>query len=75
MNFKCISLISKKKLKIIDEDINFKLDDKKVLIKILYSGICRSQLMEIDMLRGKDMYLPHLLGHEAIGIVKEIGKR
>lgn len=75
MKVKCISLVSKKKLKIIHEDINFNLDDKKVLIKILYSGICRSQLMEIDMMRGKDLYLPHLLGHEAIGIVKQIGKK
>lgn len=75
MKLKCISLISKKKLKIVHEDINFNLDDNKVLVKILYSGICRSQLMEIDMRRGKDMYLPHLLGHEAIGIVKKIGKK
>jgi S-(hydroxymethyl)glutathione dehydrogenase/alcohol dehydrogenase len=75
MNFKCISLLRKNKLKIIHEDINVNLDDKKVLIKILYSGICRSQLMEIDMMRGKDKYLPHLLGHEAIGIVKKIGKK
>ncbi len=46
----------------------------QVLIKILYSGICRSQLMEIRGLRGHDKWLPHLLGHEASGIVIEVGE-
>ena len=45
----------------------------QVLIKNLYSGICGSQLGEIDGVKGKDRYLPHLLGHEAVGIVVEIG--
>jgi S-(hydroxymethyl)glutathione dehydrogenase/alcohol dehydrogenase len=45
----------------------------QVLIKILYSGICRSQLMEVEGKRGQDNWLPHLLGHEASGIVMEIG--
>jgi S-(hydroxymethyl)glutathione dehydrogenase/alcohol dehydrogenase len=30
--------------------------------------------MEIDGLRGVDHYLPHLLGHEASGVVEEIGE-
>ena len=46
----------------------------QVLIKILYSGICRSQLMEIRGMRGHDKWLPHLLGHEASGIVVEVGE-
>ncbi len=45
----------------------------QVLVKILYSGICRSQLNEIKGLKGEDKYLPHALGHEGAGIVKEIG--
>ena len=45
----------------------------QVLVKNLYSGICRSQIMEIDGLRGKDNWLPHLLGHEGVGGI-EIGK-
>jgi len=45
----------------------------QVLIKILYSGVCRSQLMEVQGKRGEDNWLPHLLGHEASGIVLEIG--
>ena len=45
----------------------------QVLVRIAYAGICKSQLMEIDGLRGVDVYLPHLLGHEAAGVVEEIG--
>ncbi len=50
-----------------------KLQTGQVLVKILYSGICHSQLNEIKGLKGEDKYLPHLLGHEAGGIVEEIG--
>jgi S-(hydroxymethyl)glutathione dehydrogenase/alcohol dehydrogenase len=46
----------------------------QVLVKILYSGICHSQLNEIKGLKGEDKYLPHTLGHEGSGIVKNIGK-
>lgn len=45
----------------------------QVLVKIHCSGVCGSQLGEIDGAKGIDKYLPHLLGHEASGIVEEIG--
>ncbi len=45
----------------------------QVLVKIFYSGVCRSQLMEVKGFRGKDQWLPHLLGHEASGIVMSTG--
>lgn len=45
----------------------------QILIKNFYSGVCGSQLGEIDGVKGKDRYLPHLLGHEAVGIVVEVG--
>ena len=50
-----------------------KLKDGQVLVKILYSGVCRSQLNEIKGLKGEDRFLPHLLGHEGSGIVADIG--
>lgn len=50
-----------------------KLLDGQVLIKILYSGVCRSQLMEVKGGRGNDPWIPHLLGHEGSGIVIGIG--
>jgi S-(hydroxymethyl)glutathione dehydrogenase / alcohol dehydrogenase len=45
----------------------------QVLVKIAYSAICRSQLMEIGGYRGPDKWLPHLLGHEASGTVVDVG--
>lgn len=45
----------------------------QVLIKVKYSGLCRSQIMEIGGRRGHDKYLPHLLGHEGIGTVIKTG--
>jgi S-(hydroxymethyl)glutathione dehydrogenase/alcohol dehydrogenase len=45
----------------------------QVLVKIHYSGICGSQLGEIDGAKGEDKFLPHLLGHEASGTVLAIG--
>ena len=50
-----------------------KLDDGQCLIKIAYSGACHTQLLEVDGLRGKDRWVPHCLGHEASGVVLEIG--
>ena len=45
----------------------------QVLVKLAYSGICKSQLMEIQGKRGEDKYLPHLLGHEGSGVVVAVG--
>ena len=47
--------------------------DGQVLVKLAYSGICRSQLMEVEGKRGPDNWLPHLLGHEGSGFVEAIG--
>lgn len=45
----------------------------QVLVQVAYSGICHSQLNEIQGLKGEDKFLPHTLGHEGSGIVLEIG--
>jgi S-(hydroxymethyl)glutathione dehydrogenase/alcohol dehydrogenase len=45
----------------------------QVLVRNIYSGVCRSQLMEVEGKRGEDKWLPHLLGHEGVGIVERIG--
>ena len=45
----------------------------QVLVKVLYSGICGSQRNEILGYKGTDKYLPHLMGHEASGIVEMTG--
>ncbi len=46
----------------------------QVLVKILYSGVCRAQYNEMIGLKGPDKFLPHMLGHEASGIIEEIGE-
>ena len=61
-----------KPLKLLELDLP-ELKRGQVLVKIKYSGICRSQLMEQSGLRGKDIWLPHLLGHEGSGIVVDVG--
>ena len=63
----------KKPLEILDNLKLPKLKRGQVLVKILYSSICRSQIMQIEGKRGKDKYIPHLLGHEGSGIVEKIG--
>lgn len=46
----------------------------QVLVKLAYSGVCHSQLMEARGKRGPDAYLPHLLGHEGTGKVIQAGE-
>ncbi len=45
----------------------------QVLIKVLVSGICGSQLQEIAGNKGNGKFVPHLMGHEGAGIVEKIG--
>lgn len=45
----------------------------QVLVKLAYSGVCHSQLMESRGRRGEDAWLPHLLGHEGSGVVVATG--
>lgn len=49
------------------------LDVGQVLVRVHYSGICGSQLGEIDGTKGEDKFLPHLLGHEGSGVVHAVG--
>ena len=59
---------------VIDEiSLPQKLLKGQVLVKMFYSGICGSQLGEISGVKGKDKYLPHLLGHEGVGEVIDYG--
>ena len=51
------------------------LKPEQVFVQIAYSGLCKSQLMEARGFRGKDMYLPHMLGHEGSGIVVDRGAK
>lgn len=63
----------KKDLVVTEIDLPQTLDVGQVLVEFHYSGICGSQLGEIDGVKGPDKWLPHLLGHEASGKVLAIG--
>lgn len=45
----------------------------QVLVEILFSGVCHTQLLEARGHRGADPFLPHCLGHEGSGKVVEVG--
>lgn len=45
----------------------------QVLVEVAYAGICHTQLLECRGHRGEDRYLPHCLGHEGSGCVREVG--
>ena len=43
------------------------------MVQMQLAAVCHSQKLEVSGGRGTDKYLPHLIGHEGVGIVKEIG--
>ena len=45
----------------------------QVLVQMAWSGLCRSQINEIQGRKGEDKFLPHVLGHEGSGVVADIG--
>ncbi|MBU1230487.1 MAG: zinc-binding dehydrogenase [Proteobacteria bacterium] len=63
----------KKPLVVAEISLPRELSFGQVLVKILYSGICGAQLNEIAGAKGPDKFLPHLLGHEAVAQVLELG--
>ncbi len=74
MDIEAAILVEQKKpLEIETIKLNEKLKVGQVLVKLKTSGICGTQLGEIDGVKGKDAYLPHLLGHEGCGLVIDTG--
>jgi S-(hydroxymethyl)glutathione dehydrogenase / alcohol dehydrogenase len=73
-NMKAAILVEQNKSLVVDQiELPDTLEVGQVLVKIHCSGICGSQLGEIDGAKGEDKYLPHLLGHEASGVVQSVG--
>jgi S-(hydroxymethyl)glutathione dehydrogenase/alcohol dehydrogenase len=64
---------SGKPLVVADIDLPERLDYGQVLVRVHASGICGSQIGEIDAVKGPDKFLPHLLGHEGGGVVEDVG--
>ena len=62
-----------KPLRILNIELPEYLERGQVLVKVHYSGICGSQIGEIDGVKGPDRFLPHLLGHEGVCSILEVG--
>lgn len=58
----------------IEEVVHKPLERGQIVVELYYSGVCHSQLMEVKGNRGEDKYIPHMMGHEGTGIVKEVGE-
>ena len=69
------AILTESKQPLIIDDITLpdKLEFGQVLVDVHYSGICGAQINEIDAAKGLDKFLPHLLGHEGSGVVREVG--
>jgi S-(hydroxymethyl)glutathione dehydrogenase/alcohol dehydrogenase len=61
-----------KPLELVDLEIPA-LQPGQVLVEIAYSGVCHTQVLEWRGYRGEDRFLPHCLGHEGSGIVRDLG--
>lgn len=74
MEFQAAILTEQKKPLIVDNiKHNEELKIGQVLIELYVSGICGSQLGEIDGVKGFDKFIPHLMGHEGCGRVIKLG--
>lgn len=58
------------------EVVNLDLTDLsvgQVEVQVKMSGLCGAQLQEIKGNKGNAKFLPHLLGHEGVGVVTNVG--
>ena len=59
-------------LEIIDLELS-ELGFGQVEVQVKMSGLCGAQLQEIKGYKGNAKFLPHLLGHEGVGTVRNVG--
>lgn len=72
--FRAAILVAQREPLVVDDvELPAALAPGQVLVRLAWSGICGSQLGEIDGAKGPDRFLPHLLGHEGAGRVVEVG--
>lgn len=74
MRFRAAILVEQKKPLVLEDLEVPRLKLGQVLVRMLVSGICGSQVGEIEGVKGPDRFLPHLLGHEGCGEVLEVGE-
>jgi S-(hydroxymethyl)glutathione dehydrogenase / alcohol dehydrogenase len=66
-------LVETSKPLVIDDIEIPRLSPGQALVEIAFSGVCHTQLLECRGHRGHDPFLPHCLGHEGSGIVRDVG--
>ena len=71
-NLAAVMIKQKRKLKVMSLNIN-EIPNGYALIKMNYSGLCHTQLNEMNGILGKDKFLPHCMGHEGVGKVIRCG--
>lgn len=71
------AILYKQKKKLVIKKLNheYSLPQGYLLVKMIYSGICHTQLNEINGLLGRDRYLPHCMGHEGVGKILKVGSK
>lgn len=74
MSFRAAVLAEQGKPLVLDELDVPELRYGQVHVRIRCTGVCGSQLGEIDGAKGRDAFLPHLLGHEATAEVLAVGE-
>jgi len=74
MKTRAAILVEQKKPLVIEEVEVPALKLGQVLVKVLASGICGSQIGEINGVKAPDQFLPHLLVHDGCGTVLEVGE-
>ena len=74
MEFEAAILIAQKQPLVVDKIRHSgQLETGQVLVELFTSGICGSQIGEIDGVKGVDKFIPHLMGHEGCGRALKIG--
>lgn len=74
MRFRAAILVEQKKPLVVEDVHAPQLKLGQLLVKVLVSGICGSQVGEIEGVKGPDPFLPHMLGHEGCADVLEVGE-
>lgn len=74
MKTKAAILVEQNKSLVVDDIEIPSLGIGQVLVQLAYAGICGAQVGEIKGNAGEDKFLPHLMGHEGAGVVRDVGK-
>jgi len=45
----------------------------QVLVRVIYSALCATQMEEIYVSGRNSKFMPHLFGHEGVGVIEQVG--